>query len=46
MIYDLANYKHDYSINDGKIVYKLQDGVTTKIVHGYKTMFAYYDEKE
>ena len=46
MIADLKDYKHEYLIQDDRIAYKEQDGISFDVVYGYKTMFSYYFEKE
>ncbi len=44
MLVDVKNFKHDYLVQNDKIVYTEQDGVSSNIVYGYKTLFAYYYE--
>jgi hypothetical protein len=44
MITDARNFEHEYQVIDGKIAYKDQDGYSTKILVGYKTIFAYFYE--
>jgi hypothetical protein len=46
MIADLNNYKHDYIVQNDKLAYKEQDGISFDVVYGYKTMFSYYYEHE
>ena len=46
MIADVDNFKHDYLIQDDKIGYKEQDGISFDVVYGYKTMFAYFHEHD
>ncbi|CAM4971805.1 unnamed protein product [Rotaria socialis] len=36
----------EYVVKEDKIVYKEQDDIAYNIVHGYKTLFAYYCEHE
>ena len=44
MISGVRNYKHDYQVIDNKIAYKDQDGFSSAISFGYKTLFAYFYE--
>ena len=49
MILGVKNYEHDYIVQNNRIMYKDQDGVTDKISYGFKTIFAHmyeYDEKK
>ena len=46
MIADLDDYKHDYIVQNDKIGYKEQDGISFDVVYGYKTMFSYFSEHE
>ncbi len=46
MIADLNDYKHDYIVQNDKLAYKEQDGISFDVVYGYKTMFSYYNEHE
>ena len=46
MIADVDNFKHVYLIQDDKIGYKEQDGISFDVVYGYKTMFAYFHEHD
>ncbi len=40
MISGALNYKHDYYIDESKLVYKDGDAISDKINYGYKTVFA------
>lgn len=40
MINGVKNFKHDYQVIKNQIAYKDQDGYSTKISYGYKTVFA------
>ena len=44
MIDGALNFKHDYHIDDKKIVYRDNDAFSDKISYGYKTVFAYLYE--
>ena len=46
MIADLSDYKHDYIVQNDKLAYREQDGISFDVVYGYKTMFSYYFENE
>lgn len=46
MIDGAKNYKHDYVVNKGKIKYLNQDSYSEKVSYGYKTIFAYFYERE
>ena len=46
MIADLDDYKHDYIVQNDKIGYQEQDGISFDVVYGYKTMFSYFSEHE
>lgn len=45
MLADLNTFEsHDYLVQNDRIGYKEQDGISFKITFGYKTMFAYFFE--
>lgn len=48
MINDLKTIqeKSDYTVKEDKIAYKDQDGYSTSIIYGYKTMFLYFVENQ
>jgi hypothetical protein len=47
MLRDVKIYnKRPYDVQDNKIVYKEHDSVSSKVVYGYETLFAYYYEHE
>lgn len=46
MIADVMDYKHDYMVQNDKLAYKEQEGISFDVVYGYKTMFSYYHEFE
>ena len=47
MLADLNDFEnHGYVIKEDKIGYKEQDNIVFNVTIGYKTLFAYYFEKE
>jgi hypothetical protein len=46
MVAGLQTFKHDYVINDHKLMYKDNDTLTDQISYGYKTVFANLFESE
>eukprot|EP00052_Salpingoeca_macrocollata_P025734 m.234579 g.234579 ORF g.234579 m.234579 type:complete len:2885 (+) comp22475_c0_seq2:54-8708(+) len=47
MLVDVKSYtSHTYVLHNGRIGYKEQDTVSTRVRYGYKTLFAYYHEHE
>lgn len=47
MLADVKTYaSHNYLVQEDKIGYREQDGISFNIVYGYKTLFAYFNEKE
>lgn len=46
MIIGARNHKHDYVINNDRLMYKDQDGLSDSISYGFKTIFANLYEYE
>ncbi|KAL4434988.1 hypothetical protein ABPG74_017744 [Tetrahymena malaccensis] len=46
LISDSKNFSHNYIVQNDRIAYYEQDGVSFDITYGYKTLFAYFQEKE
>ena len=47
MLVDVCEFSgHGYEVQSDKICYRDQDGFSSDIIYGYKTLFAYYQEKE
>ena len=47
MISDVRTFEsHDYFVQNDKIGYKEQDGMSFNVTYGYKTLFAYFREYE
>ena len=47
MLYDVHNFNEPkYEIHNDKICYKFADVFETKISYGFKTSFAYFNEKD
>ena len=46
MIASVRSFEHKYIIHDGKIGYVLPEGISHKASYGWKTIFAYFYEKE
>ncbi|KAL4441129.1 hypothetical protein ABPG74_002079 [Tetrahymena malaccensis] len=46
MISDSKNFQHSYIVQNHQIGYQEQDGISFNITYGYKTLFAYFYEKE
>ncbi len=47
MLYDLQSFEsQDYIVRADQIGYKDQDGISFTLTYGYKTLFAYYKERE
>ncbi|KAL4489791.1 hypothetical protein ABPG72_022431 [Tetrahymena utriculariae] len=46
MISDSKNFQHQYVVQNRQIGYQEQDSISFDISYGYKTLFAYFYEKE
>ncbi|KAL4489804.1 hypothetical protein ABPG72_022444 [Tetrahymena utriculariae] len=46
MISDSRNFQHKYIVQNRQIGYQEQDGISFNITYGYKTLFAYFYERE
>lgn len=47
MLADVKDFaSQNYIVKEGIIYYQYQDGLSSKLVFGYKTLFAYFDEHE
>ncbi len=42
MVMAAKNYAHDYKVHERQIKYQDNDGLSTTLSFGYKTIFAYY----
>ena len=44
MIIGVKNHNHSYFVQNDKIMYKDQDGISDKISYGFKTIYAHMHE--